>query len=146
MQIKIHQIKGVESIKNIPYAFRGWELAKDKFNIKDYNFCYEYDIDGVAGKSVTDVLEELFEIFNLNHPSDFKGHSFKEVLERIASYSINAKIIIICDIPNEIKLVTGTPKSCLESGIVNDYDVFDVHTSSSVGDDTFTIEIIPNFM
>lgn len=56
--------------------FEDWQsLIKEhgKFNIKDYNKVYEGEIEG--GNSTYFVLEDLFTIFNIRHPEDFKGHS-----------------------------------------------------------------------
>jgi len=52
---------------------------------RNYEKVYSGKIDG-AGKDVDAVLEGLFEMFNINHPSDFRGHSLSVsdviVLER----------------------------------------------------------------
>ena len=71
MKYKILQIK---DLQKCPYSFDWWDLAKDKFNLDDYKVVYEGEIDG-EGKVPLQVLEELFEIFNLRHPQDFHGHS-----------------------------------------------------------------------
>lgn len=43
------------------------------FDIKDYDEVYSGEIEG--GNSEYFVLEDLFEIFNVRRPEDFKGHS-----------------------------------------------------------------------
>ena len=71
MQYKIYQLKNIRETK---YAFRDWECAKNHgFKLSDYNLVYasEIELDGDDIK----VLEELFAIFNVNHPVDFRGHS-----------------------------------------------------------------------
>lgn len=67
--ITIYQLK---DIANTDYAFRSFD--KNKFKMDDYKKVYEMDID-CTDMLYTDVLEELFYIFNMQHPQDFKGHS-----------------------------------------------------------------------
>lgn len=43
------------------------------FDIKDYDEVYSGEIEG--GNSDYFVLEDLFELFNIRRPEDFKGHS-----------------------------------------------------------------------
>lgn len=66
------------------YAFMGWDLTKEKFNMEDYRLVYSGElIDRIKyGNKVTEcnqddykVLEELFEMFILNHPNDYKARS-----------------------------------------------------------------------
>lgn len=68
--ISIYQIKNVEDVE---YSFRNFD--KTKFNIKDYQKVYELDIDDTPMLLYTDILEEVFCIFNMNSPKDFTGHS-----------------------------------------------------------------------
>ena len=50
-----------------------WLLEKfGKFDINDYKKTYEGTIEGLDALYV---LEDLFEIFNIRHPEDFRGHS-----------------------------------------------------------------------
>lgn len=69
---------------NADYKFLGWETAKNKFTIDDYNKVYSGEIIDIIRygneliKSNEDdyrVLEEMFETFNLNHPNDYSGRS-----------------------------------------------------------------------
>ena len=66
------------------YRFLWWDMVKDKFNIDDYHKVYS----GVLVDSITygdktstcnedddKVLEELFEMFNIKHPEDYKARS-----------------------------------------------------------------------
>ena len=69
MKYKIKQIKDVE---NCEYAFRRYNLVKDKINLKDYEVVYEGELDY---QEIPDALEELFEIFNIRRPNNFKGRS-----------------------------------------------------------------------
>ena len=56
-------------------SFCSWdELQRyGGFNINDYKVVYEGEIEGGASEHF--VLEDLFSMFNCNHPEDFKGHS-----------------------------------------------------------------------
>jgi len=67
-----YKIKQIKDIKNCDYAFEWWDWAKDKFTLNDYEVVYEGEIDSVSPQHA---LEELFEIFNIRHPEDFRGHS-----------------------------------------------------------------------
>lgn len=69
MKYKILQIA---DISKCDYAFEWWDWAKNKFNINDYKEVYEGELEGSSNYAV---LEKLFEIFNINHPKDFRGHS-----------------------------------------------------------------------
>lgn len=78
-QYHIFQIKSETS-----YEFRGWATAKPKFSFNDYQNVYSGEVmdqitfNGKSEKcneSDEKVLEDLFVKFNINHPSDFKGHS-----------------------------------------------------------------------
>ena len=54
-------------------ASHGNEITSDK-----YNKVYEGEIDEGSQKVTSPIIyvaEKLYEIFNLNHPADFKGHS-----------------------------------------------------------------------
>jgi len=56
------------------YTFEWWSWAKDSFNFKDYKLVYEANcIPSEDGPTAT--LEELFEVFNVERPDNFKGHS-----------------------------------------------------------------------
>lgn len=67
MKYKIYQIKDVA---NTNYAFVGWNKAiADMFTLNDYSLVYEGEIEK------RNCLDKLFEIFNINRPADFHGHS-----------------------------------------------------------------------
>lgn len=73
----IYQIK---DIVNTLYAFRSWDEAKELIKLSDYDGVYTAKIESKEekckeGDEKYNVLEELFLIFNLNHPDDFRGHS-----------------------------------------------------------------------
>jgi len=67
-----YKIKQIKDIKNCDYSFEWWDWAKEKFSLNDYEVVYEGEIQG---DDPNVVLEELFEIFNIRHPEDFRGHS-----------------------------------------------------------------------
>lgn len=54
------------------YLFRGWEYAKEKFSINDYDNKYEIELDDELDVII---LEKLFELFNINHPKDYQCRS-----------------------------------------------------------------------
>lgn len=53
--------------------FRGYN--KEKFDFSEYKKVYEWDIDEENCEDIHKLLEDIFYIFNCQHPSDFKGHS-----------------------------------------------------------------------
>ena len=58
--------------KDVPYEFMGMDYVKDhgmEVTAADYKCVYS----GIMQDSVS--LDELYSIFNQNHPADFKGHS-----------------------------------------------------------------------
>ena len=69
MKYKIYQIK---DLKNCDYAFMHYDWCKDQINLKDYEVVYEGELDY---PEMPNALEELFEIFNIRHPDDYKGRS-----------------------------------------------------------------------
>ena len=69
MKYKIKQIKDVE---NCAYAFKHYEWAKNVIDLNDYEVVYDGELDYLE---MPNALEELFEIFNIKRPEDFKGRS-----------------------------------------------------------------------
>ena len=65
----IYQIK--DPIK-CNYAWMSWKIAKRDINLMDYDCVYT---DSIDGEDPDAVLENLYEMFNINHPLDFNGHS-----------------------------------------------------------------------
>lgn len=65
----IYQIK--DPIK-CDYAWMSWKIAKRDINLMDYDCVYT---DSIDGEDPIAVLENLYEMFNINHSDDFKGHS-----------------------------------------------------------------------
>ena len=58
------------------YNFMDWNFVKDKFNFADYNKVYSGKlIDNGTIKSETQILEDIYEMFNINHPNDYHARS-----------------------------------------------------------------------
>ena len=76
MKYEIYQLDySKESVKNSRKMFERWEwLIKydGGFNFKDYKKVYD---EMEEGEDNIDILDKLFEKFNLAHPDDFHGHS-----------------------------------------------------------------------
>lgn len=68
MKYEIWQIKDTK-FESTPYAFRDWESAEPNFNIADYERVYTGTMEQ------KNILENLWEKFNIDHPADFRGHS-----------------------------------------------------------------------
>ena len=68
-----YKIKQIKDLKNCDYAFMHYDWCKDKINLNDYEVAYEGEIEVTS--SINNTLEELFEIFNIRHPEDYKGRS-----------------------------------------------------------------------
>lgn len=66
---KIYQTKA-------DWLFFGYNFAKSHgFNFEEYNEVYSSTLDVNEDMYDSDICEELFRIFNIDHPSDFTGHS-----------------------------------------------------------------------
>ena len=66
------------------YVFRSWDEVKDKFKIDDYKKVYSGELidsityNGKTNSCNTDdfkVLNDLFRIFNIKRPEDYKARS-----------------------------------------------------------------------
>lgn len=68
MKLKIYQIKDFAHCK---YVFQDYDSAKEKdFNFsQDYKCVWEEEVDSDIS------LEDIFTRFNIDRPTDFKGHS-----------------------------------------------------------------------
>ena len=69
MHYKIKQLTNRNDYRFMDYDF----AVKHGFDLNDYEVTYEGEID--AQGSVYKALEDLFTIFNVERPEDFKGHS-----------------------------------------------------------------------
>ena len=74
MQYKIKQLK-----TRTDYRFMDWDWAQEHgFNLDDYDVVYEGTLQGASldsNKAIFRALDYLFEMFNMDRPVDFKGHS-----------------------------------------------------------------------
>lgn len=71
-----YELYQIANIEKCHYAFKTYNIAKDyKFSLKDYNKVYSGSLFRSLSETITDHLERLFTIFNLQHPVDFRGHS-----------------------------------------------------------------------
>lgn len=67
-----YKIKQIKDIRNCEYAFSRYNRCKDQINLDDYEVVYEGELDY---QEMPNALEELFDIFNVRRPNDFKGRS-----------------------------------------------------------------------
>lgn len=69
-----YEIFQIDSKRECDYSFESWKYAKEKFNIKDYRYVYYGSID--EGNILDgEMLDQIFEKFNVKIPDDFEGHS-----------------------------------------------------------------------
>lgn len=54
---------------------RGGILATETIDLDLYSIVYESEVEVVSGVEPIRVLEQLFELFNINHPVDYRGRS-----------------------------------------------------------------------
>ena len=57
--------------------FESWDMINKTcgFSKLCYKKVYEGDVHPASGAEVSQVLDSIFETFNLHHPEDFRGHS-----------------------------------------------------------------------
>ena len=57
--------------------FESWDMLNKTcgFSKLCYKKVYEGEVRPTAGAEVSQVLDSIFEAFNLHHPEDFRGHS-----------------------------------------------------------------------
>lgn len=73
---RIYQIKGGEEYHRIRFAdSEVLERMGAHINKEDYDLVYEGKWDDLKGSSSEERLNELWKMFNVNIPEDFKGHS-----------------------------------------------------------------------
>lgn len=73
MKYEIWQLKA-EKLR--AYGFMDFEWAcEHSFDFNDYEKVYEGELKDDAAYDEDIYLELLFRVFNVNRPSDFKGHS-----------------------------------------------------------------------
>lgn len=98
-RFRIYQID-LESPRIVPYAFLGMEelrsLGYRSANAEDYRLMYDGVISRTSGQRDDEVLEHLFERFNLHHPGDFHGHSLS-VSDVVELYDETQRNWFYCD-------------------------------------------------
>ena len=73
---EIYQIRRVDETRDIRFEpYERLLKAGLKPDFKIYDKVYEADISMLSGKSTGERLESAFQMFNLERPEDFKGHS-----------------------------------------------------------------------
>lgn len=75
MEVKIFQLS--QSNKNA-FLFMYWNDVESNFNINRYNVVWECEFEDIVPVPSTNNiwnLDKIYEVFNINHPSGFKGHS-----------------------------------------------------------------------
>ena len=76
------------------YMFENWNYAKEHgFDLFDYKKVYSGEEEA---RDERDLLDYLFEKFNINHPEDFRGHSVS-VSDLILIYNENIASVYYCD-------------------------------------------------
>lgn len=70
----IYQVKAGEDYHLLRFSSLKM-LGSEPVNRSNYDRVYSGYLDAYAGESVTEVLDRLYERFNLDHPADFTGHS-----------------------------------------------------------------------
>lgn len=79
MKYEIYQLDfNNESVKKYHKMFESWDIlikCTNGFNLQEYKKVYEGETNLDEKFDDIDILENLFNKFNLNHPEDFRGHS-----------------------------------------------------------------------
>ena len=72
--------------------FESWEMLNRTagFNIHQYKKVYEGEVEG---DTVLNALENIFRVFNIEHPDDYRGHSLSVsdvvILDEVKYYCDN---------------------------------------------------------
>lgn len=76
MKFTIYQIK--ETPECFMFAFRGWDRSSKSFNFDNYKEVWTDNlnnlVDEVSSNDI-DNIEVIFNIFNVHHPKNYRGHS-----------------------------------------------------------------------
>lgn len=98
-RFRLYQID-LETGSTIPYAFLSAEklreLGYEQPRASDYRLVYDRGIYCPDEQPEGDVLERIFQIFNLNHPKDYRGHSLS-VSDAVELYDDKARKYFYCD-------------------------------------------------
>ena len=72
--IRKYKILQLKDIRSVDYAFMDYKYALQcGLKLDDYKTVYEGEIN--VNENVNETLEDLFRIFNVERPNDFRGHS-----------------------------------------------------------------------
>ena len=78
MKYRILQLdRNREAVSKNRKMFMSWDILNEccgGFDIQDYKEVYAGELQTTI-ESKDDILEQIFQKFNLNHPEDFHGHS-----------------------------------------------------------------------
>lgn len=67
MNIRIYQIDYDRDTNHT--MFMNWKYVEKRFDFSIYEMKWEGEVPNEYG------LDDIYEMFNLNHPQDFRGHS-----------------------------------------------------------------------
>ncbi len=98
-RFRLYQID-LETGSTVPYAFLSAEklreLGYEQPRASDYRLVYDRGIYCPDEQPEGDVLERIFQIFNLNHPKDYRGRSLS-VSDVVELYDDKARKYFYCD-------------------------------------------------
>ena len=92
-----YQIYQIADIRNCVYSFIRWDIAKEKFNSKDYRLVYSGVLRNEYNDTYINLLDYLYEKFNIKRPEDFNGHSLSVSDVIILINDKGARNIYYCD-------------------------------------------------
>lgn len=75
MEYQIFQVMDTREHGWMGLSERGEILATETIDLDLYSIVYESEVEVVSGVEPIRVLEQLFELFNINHPVDYRGRS-----------------------------------------------------------------------
>ena len=101
MIYRIHQIKDIE---NTAYAFRGYDPKKFKF--ADYECRYEGEFESPDKKTLLEICEIIFHVFNMRRPEDFHGHSLS-ISDVIELNTDTTTSFYYCDLCGWVRIKTA---------------------------------------
>ena len=87
--IKIYQIDSTKDTKHVKFMSFDW--------IKEFDFSIYKEV--WSGELEYSSLDDIFRFFNLEHPSDFKGHSLSisDIVQIVDTYNNRPDGYYFCD-------------------------------------------------
>lgn len=73
MEYTVYMLKDCEASAFKEFRSYGWAMSHGGVNIDEYEPVYTGRIE--PRPSVSETLEAIFEMFNIDHPEDYKGRS-----------------------------------------------------------------------